>query len=1186
MIAPSEFERYLKSICSCSDYKQWWAHGVLTDTEREQVEPFDFDLHVKEVKPQQDRGTSSESPSAPAPPLPVIQALHQYVAGTKHVLLVGRPGAGKTKTLIRYLLKLAKQALDDPSAKIPILVQLKDYKVSSDDYSGIVHFIRKDLEENWELSLKLEEIQRYLFKDRIFLLLVDGLNELSASQEARKDIRQFRDRCHKRQIPIVFVTRGLGYRDLGVETQLEIQPISPADRQRFLEERVSPGNRQKLQGWLNRARQSDYTPFVMWMLATVCQQVNSSSQLERFSLGEAFREFVRLYEDKLYEDGKVSEEEREKWASRLEHLASEMMTDERPENFVIPRVTAIEILESEALLNNLVRHHLLLERRGKSEIQFCHQLLQEYYVAEWLRRRLPDFLKDENSIKRFRDDYLNYLKWTEPIAIMLGLPEITENQAKQLIERALKVDLYLGARLAGEVKPEFQKKTIDLVISECEQRKLPPLSKVICLHQSRSIYSIQSLVEALNEPNADTQEKALQALEEIADAAVLPNLLQVIENPDGRSYPLVMDVIDLLVSLDSKNTTLPKLLELLKSQYPGIREIAALALGRFNTRECIPDLFQALNDPTIRVCRSVVSSLGKIGYQEIIPYLLKRLDRQGEEYDENMFSTAAFALAKLDPERAFSHPDAEVRAAVISLLENQNLEIALPRLEAALKDTNSIVRGPAIVMVGRLKAKKLLEEVLQALEEPDDIVQMQAAYALGQICSVEILPELLKKLENKECRTRRAVVDAMRNLDSEQAVPGLFQALVDSDQSVRRKALYTLGKLCRKTAIPYFIEIFLDPKNRDYNILLNNYLQELEPRRKSELLEQTNSQDIHIRWDAVKTLARVASHAAIPDLIKDFSKAKNVGHRWRLIDSLKSTANEQILPTLLDALNDQEVAIRRYAAFAIRDIGSCLHLPDLWQQQSRNPLEAIGTTIAAIQSRCQFYNYEIYQQAQAKEKPKFTDAAYLAPPTHITQNFYGSVYGVVGNVEGHQNIRSHNNSQHEYSKQEEYERILSTLHHMALVMERNPETFCAIGEEALRDHFLVQLNGTYEGQATGETSNGRGKTDIIVRLQGENIFIGECKFWGGEAKLQETLEQLLGYTTLRDNQLGMLIFNRNKGFSAVLEKIPAIIRNHPSFFREANHSETQFRFVLKHPDDSECKLNLAVLVFNIPSNSR
>jgi hypothetical protein len=40
-------------------------------------------------------------------------------------------------------------------------------------------------------------------------------------------------------------------------------------------------------------------------------------------------------------------------------------------------------------------------------------------------------------------------------------------------------------------------------------------------------------------------------------------------------------------------------------------------------------------------------------------------------------------------------------------------------------------------------------------------------------------------------------------------------------------------------------------------------------------------------------------------------------------------------------------------------------------------------------------------------------------------------------------------------------------------------------EEDLRQHFLVQLNGQYEGQATGETFNFQGKTDILIRAEEE-----------------------------------------------------------------------------------------------------
>ena len=145
-------------------------------------------------------------------------------------------------------------------------------------------------------------------------------------------------------------------------------------------------------------------------------------------------------------------------------------------------------------------------------------------------------------------------------------------------------------------------------------------------------------------------------------------------------------------------------------------------------------------------------------------------------------------------------------------------------------------------------------------------------------------------------------------------------------------------------------------------------------------------------------------------------------------------------------------------------------------------------------------------------------------------------------------------------------------------------TFKEICEEDLRTHFLVQLNGIYQGQATGETFNGKGKTDILLRVDGENIFIAECKFWKGAETLKETLNQLLGYTTWRDTKLAMLIFNRNKKFGDVLKQIPQIIQAHPNFVRqEGIDTETQFRFVVWHPDDRDRELTLTVLAFDIPS---
>jgi hypothetical protein len=169
-------------------------------------------------------------------------------------------------------------------------------------------------------------------------------------------------------------------------------------------------------------------------------------------------------------------------------------------------------------------------------------------------------------------------------------------------------------------------------------------------------------------------------------------------------------------------------------------------------------------------------------------------------------------------------------------------------------------------------------------------------------------------------------------------------------------------------------------------------------------------------------------------------------------------------------------------------------------------------------------------------------------------------------------------------EEDEYQYILSVLERMNRVMEQSPKAFHEIDEEALRTHFLVQLNGQYEGQATGETFNYEGKTDIMIRSGERNIFVGECKFWGGPAKLTETINQLLGYLTWRDSKAAILIFNRNKDFSKVLAAIPGIMAAHPNFNRdEGKRSETSFRYEFRHKDDAAKMIHITVLAFDIPT---
>ena len=167
---------------------------------------------------------------------------------------------------------------------------------------------------------------------------------------------------------------------------------------------------------------------------------------------------------------------------------------------------------------------------------------------------------------------------------------------------------------------------------------------------------------------------------------------------------------------------------------------------------------------------------------------------------------------------------------------------------------------------------------------------------------------------------------------------------------------------------------------------------------------------------------------------------------------------------------------------------------------------------------------------------------------------------------------------------EEYEYILSVLSNMVEVMERSPRAFKDMGEEDLRTHFLVHLNGHYEGQATGETFNYEGKTDILIRADGRNIFVAECKFWTGPTGLTEALDQLLGYTAWRDTKAALLVFNRDRNMSTVLSRAPETVRGHPHYKSERpTNSETTFRYVFGHRDDAQREITITVLVFDVPA---
>jgi hypothetical protein len=126
--------------------------------------------------------------------------------------------------------------------------------------------------------------------------------------------------------------------------------------------------------------------------------------------------------------------------------------------------------------------------------------------------------------------------------------------------------------------------------------------------------------------------------------------------------------------------------------------------------------------------------------------------------------------------------------------------------------------------------------------------------------------------------------------------------------------------------------------------------------------------------------------------------------------------------------------------------------------------------------------------------------------------------------------------------EDDYNHILGVIRHVGATFERARKTFSKLDEEELRDVILADLNGHYMGLATSETFRNKGKTDINIEFENRAAFVGECKIWKGDKIFQETLDQLIGYLTWRDNKNAMIFFNKkNKGFKAVQDKINELI---------------------------------------------
>lgn len=171
-------------------------------------------------------------------------------------------------------------------------------------------------------------------------------------------------------------------------------------------------------------------------------------------------------------------------------------------------------------------------------------------------------------------------------------------------------------------------------------------------------------------------------------------------------------------------------------------------------------------------------------------------------------------------------------------------------------------------------------------------------------------------------------------------------------------------------------------------------------------------------------------------------------------------------------------------------------------------------------------------------------------------------------------------------KEEVYNDIKEVLYIVGKAIERKPSIYLSKHEEDLRDIFLLFLETRYESTSgVGEAFNKKGKTDILLKYakDGTNVFVAECKFWKGQKKLFEGIDQLLGYLTHRDSKTALMIFVDQKEFTSVISTLKDEIKNHKQFKRFVkNNYDSSISYEFSLPEDSQTIIQIEIMLFHFP----
>jgi HEAT repeat protein len=309
----------------------------------------------------------------------------------------------------------------------------------------------------------------------------------------------------------------------------------------------------------------------------------------------------------------------------------------------------------------------------------------------------------------------------------------------------------------------------------------------------------------------------------------------------------------------------------------GVREDAAVALGRLRDPRSVQPLIRALRDSDRAVREAATSALKELGEPALLSlgFCLQDTNLQVQE-------SAACILAAI-----------------------ANEQVLNPLLSAALSP-NWIVRMSAAQGLGRIRSPQAIDTLMLLLQDKVPGVREEAGRAIQAIGEASV-PKLLNILHDRNWKARLRAVEALALLKPREAVgPLMTIVLEDPDTAVRQDAVRALGQIGDSRAIPLLL---------------------------SSLALNTPS----LKLPAIQALGEIRSTEAIPALIAMIKSLPTEAYEDRMegctdpqykedlppleaaIKALGKIRAPQTIPALIQAL--QSTLLRTEAAEALTQFG-------------------------------------------------------------------------------------------------------------------------------------------------------------------------------------------------------------------------------------------------------------------------